>query len=274
MNLSFTKMHGLGNDMIVLDSLESGFVPGAEQARSMCRRRFGIGADQVLVLLPSDSADFRMLILNSDGSEVEMCGNGIRCLARYIRERGLSDKEELEVETLAGIIRPRVENGLVKVDMGEPEFEASRIPVKGEGKVSLASLSIDDDIFKISAVSMGNPHCVIQVDEVDKVPLETVGPRIETHPWFKNRTNVEFVEVLSKDHIKVRVWERGAGATLACGTGACAAAVVMADLGLADRELTVSLPGGDLEIEWNKESNRVRMSGPAEEVYNGVIELS
>ncbi len=273
MNLTFTKMHGLGNDMIVINSLESGFVPEAEQARFMCRRRFGIGADQVLVLLPSETADFKMRILNSDGSEVEMCGNGIRCLARYIRDRKISDKSVLEIETLTGIIKPRVLDEMVKVDMGEPDFEASRIPVKGETKVSLAKISIDDDIFNMSAVSMGNPHCVIRVDDVEAVPLEIVGPRIENHPWFKNRTNVEFVEVKARDHIKVRVWERGAGTTLACGTGACAAAVVMADLEVTDRDVTVSLPGGDLRIKWDNESNRVFMSGPAQEVYSGDIVL-
>jgi len=273
MGLDFTKMHGLGNDMIVINSLDTGFIPEADQAVCMCRRRFGIGADQILVLLPSEPADFRMVILNSDGSEVEMCGNGIRCLARYIKDRGLSDKSVLDIETLAGVIKPQVLGTMVKVDMGTPEFDASRIPVKGDGKVSRARFIIEDDTFYISAVSMGNPHCVVQVDAVEEVPLSIVGPLIEKHPWFPNRTNVEFVQVLSRDHIKVRVWERGAGATLACGTGACAAAVIMADLGETERDLTVSLPGGDLKIRWDEETDRVFMSGPAEEVYNGVIEL-
>jgi diaminopimelate epimerase len=266
-------MHGLGNDMIVIDSLRGGFVPTAKQARFLCERRRGIGADQILVLLPSKKADFRMRIFNQDGSEVEMCGNGIRCLALYIRDRGLSKKNPLAIETLAGIIRPRIVGRKVRVDMGEPIFEPAKVPVKvrGKHKVQNAILRIDDDAFPMSALSMGNPHCVIPVENVDDVPLAMIGPRIEHHPSFPRRTNVEFVQALSRTRLKVRVWERGAGATLACGTGACAAAVAMMDRGKADRKVTMTLPGGDLEIKWDQKTNHVWMTGPAVEVFNGSI---
>jgi len=262
-------MHGLGNDMIVIDSLSSGFMPDAQQAEKLCRRRFGVGADQVLVLLPSDRADFMMKIMNADGSEVEMCGNGIRCLAMYIHDRGISQKNPLEIETLAGVIRPEVKGGLVRVDMGEPEFEAAKVPVRGKGRIKDAMMEVEGEQIRVSALSMGNPHCVIRVDDVDAVPLERLGPAIEHHPWFPKRTNAEFVQIMARDKIKVRVWERGSGATLACGTGACAAAVAMADLGLADYDVTVELPGGGLEIEWKQETNRVFMTGPAVEVFTG-----
>ncbi len=275
MQLQFTKMHGLGNDMIVINSLRGGFVPAPQQARFLCERRFGIGADQILVLLPSKKADFIMRIFNADGSEVEMCGNGIRCLALYIRDRGLSKKNPLAIETLAGIIRPEIAGKKVRVDMGEPVFEPAKVPVKvrGKRKVKDEVLRIDDDSFRMSAVSMGNPHCVIPVENVDAVPLAVIGPRIEHHPCFPRRTNVEFVQVLSRARLKVRVWERGAGATLACGTGACAAAVGMMDLGRAGRRVTVTLPGGDLEIKWDQKTNHVWMTGPAVEVFNGTINL-
>jgi len=273
MKLEFTKMHGLGNDMIVIDSLDNGFAPSTEQAQLLCDRRLGIGADQILLLLPSEAADYKMLIFNSDGSEVEMCGNGIRCLARYIRDRGISDKNPLEIETLAGIIKPELKGDLVRVDMGEPAFDPEKIPAHGDGKLQDIMIRVNGDTFKMSAVSMGNPHCVIAVDNVDEVPLGELGPRIEHHAWFPNRANVGFVQIIDRAHLKVRVWERGAGATLACGTGACAAAVVIADLGRADRKVTVTLPGGDLEIEWDKDTNHVWMTGPALEVFRGVINI-
>jgi len=273
MEIKFTKMHGLGNDMIVIDSLEGGFVPDSEQARRLCHRRLGIGADQILVLLPSESVDFKMLIFNSDGSEVEMCGNGIRCLARYIHDRGISDKDPLDIETLAGTIRPELAGDMVRVDMGEPAFDADKIPFRGEGKVRNHLMRVDATAFYLNAVSMGNPHCVVKVDDVDEVPLKRLGPLFETHDLFPNRTNVEFVQVMDRGRLKVRVWERGAGATLACGTGACAAAVVMMDLDLADRQVVVNLPGGDLEIEWDQDTNHVFMTGPATEVFQGEISI-
>lgn len=271
MKLEFTKMHGLGNDMIVIDSLRNGFRPAPEQARKLCDRRFGIGADQILVLLPSASADFRMVTINADGSEVEMCGNGVRCLARYLHDRGLTKQNPLAIETLAGTIRPELRRESVRVDMGEPIFEASQVPVRGSGKIQNVMLSIDDNPLRISALSMGNPHCVVPVEDVAAVPLEELGPRLERHPWFPKRANVEFVQVLARDHLQVRVWERGTGVTLACGTGACAAAVAMMDQELCEREVTVSLPGGDLEIEWDPAGNHVFMTGPAVEVFTGEI---
>ncbi len=273
MKLEFTKMHGLGNDMIVINSLESGFLPTNEQARALCDRRLGVGADQALILLPSENADFKMLIFNNDGSEVEMCGNGIRCLARYLADRGLSDQNPLTIETLAGPIKPEIVGDLVRVDMGEPIFEAAEIPVQGEGKIINKLMPVDGEAFNVSAVSMGNPHCVIKVDEADKIPLEVFGPMVERHPWFPNRVNAEFVQVIDRGHLRARVWERGAGITLACGTGACAAGVAMMDLDHVDRKVIVSLPGGDLEIEWDQANNHVWMTGPAVEVFQGVIEI-
>ena len=271
--LEFTKMHGLGNDMIVIDSLQTGFIASPDQARFLCDRRWGIGADQILILLPSKIADFKMRIFNSDGSEVEMCGNGIRCLARFIRERGLSAKKALAIETLAGIIRPEIAGGMVRVDMGEPIFDAAKVPVRGQGKIQNTVLMVDGDPFEISAVSMGNPHCVIVSDNVDDVPLSEIGPKIEHHPWFPQRANVEFVQVIDRHRIKVRVWERGAGLTLACGTGACAAAVALMDQKITERRITVALPGGDLDISWDPETNRVWMTGPAVEVFRGEITI-
>jgi diaminopimelate epimerase len=273
MKIDFIKMHGIGNDMIVINSLSDGFVPSSEQSVSLCERRTGIGADQILILLPSQKADYKMLTINSDGSEVEMCGNGIRCLARYIKDHGISDEPVHEIETLAGIIKPELVGEMVKVDMDEPVFDPEKIPVKGDEKVKEVKMPVDEETFRISAVSMGNPHCVIVVDDVEKVPLKIIGPRIERHPWFPQRTNVEFVEIVSKSHIKVRVWERGAGITLACGTGACGAAVACIDRDLVDREVKVTLPGGELDIKWDEESNRVFMTGVAVEVFTGTIEL-
>jgi diaminopimelate epimerase len=276
MKLTFWKMHGLGNDFIVLDSRTSGYVPKAAVAARLCRRRFGIGADQILVLLRSEVADYRMVILNSDGGEVEMCGNGIRALALFLRRRRISRKRRFRIETLAGIIAAEViggpASGRVRVDMGEPIFEPSRIPVALDQAPLNRLMEVEGNRFYITAVSMGNPHCVIPVDRVEGVPLAEFGPRLEHHPWFPKRTNVEFVQVLSRRHLKVRVWERGAGITLACGTGACAVLVAMVKLGQAERKATVSLPGGDLQIEWAK-SNHVLMTGPAEMVFQGSVEI-
>jgi diaminopimelate epimerase len=273
-------MHGLGNDMIVVDGRGSGFTPTADQARYICDRRRGVGADQMLILLPSSSADFKMRIFNQDGSEVEMCGNGIRCLALYIHERGISASNPLEIETLAGVIRPERRDGMVRVDMGEPVFDPEKIPVSpelaraaGNGKIQNCPIEAGGHHFVMSAVSMGNPHCVIPVDDVDGIPLETIGPLFEHHPWFPKRTNVEFTQVVDRGHLRVRVWERGAGATLACGTGACGAAVALMDLGRADRRVIVALPGGNLDIEWDQATNRVFMTGPAVFVFDATIEL-
>lgn len=270
MKLTFWKMHGLGNDFIVLDSRRSRYLPKADLVRRICHRRFGIGADQVLVLLPSQTADYRMVIFNADGGEVEMCGNGIRCLARFLRLRRISRKRRIRIETLAGIIVPEILGGMVRVDMGEPVFEPARIPVSLPEAPLNHLLEVDGHRLFITVVSMGNPHCVIPVEMVDGVPLNQLGPRLEHHPLFPRRTNVEFVEVQSPNRLKVRVWERGAGETLACGTGACAALVAMSKLGQAERKATVLLPGGELLIEW-RQNNHVFMTGPAEKVFEGNI---
>lgn len=282
MEIIFTKMHGLGNDFILIDCREnelSGLVPDLTVlSRQLCHRRFGIGADQLLLLYPSQLADFRMRIFNADGSEVEMCGNGIRCFAKYIWDRGLTEKKVIDIETLAGIIRPAKADGLVRVDMGRPVFDPEKIPVRidqklgHEAKIIDYPLQLDDRELKLTCVSMGNPHTVIFVDNVSTFPVTYVGPMVENNNIFPNRTNVEFVEVLNSSEIKLRVWERGAGETLACGTGASAAAVASQLKGLADNKLTVHLLGGDLLIEWDSDGH-VYMTGPAVEVFNGKINL-
>lgn len=273
MKIPFTKMHGLGNDFVVINALNESYSELSTQARKICDRRFGIGCDQLLVIRPSESADFKMQIYNSDGSEVEMCGNGIRCVAQYLVNHGLTSKHELAIETLAGIIRPRLVEGQVEVDMGEPILEGSKIPVKLEGKIIKQPLQIEGENFEITCVSMGNPHCVIFKDNVDQFPLEKYGPQLERHSLFPNRINVEFIEVQSPSQLKMRVWERGAGETLACGTGACASLVAAVLNGHTDREATLQLKGGNLNIRWSEKNNHVYMTGPGEEVFNGVIEF-
>jgi len=286
MKLPFTKMHGLGNDFVLIDCRDKAVSDQlsaiSDLSKRLCHRRFGIGADQMLLLYPSEIADFKMLIYNADGSEVEMCGNGIRCFAKYIWDRGLSAKDLLSVETAAGIIKPERAGQLVKVDMGEPVLEGRLIPVDlpahppltkgGQGGVVDFPLKIADKEFKITAVSMGNPHAVIFVDDVDSVDLKGYGPLIEKHALFPKRTNVEFIQVLGPENIKMRVWERGAGETMACGTGASAAGVAAFIKGRTGRRVTVALAGGDLLIEW-KEDNHVYMTGPAVEVFEGSVKL-
>jgi len=276
MKLRFTKMHGLGNDFVLIDCRDktvSGQLSAiSDVSKRLCHRRFGVGADQVLLLYPSNIADFKMVIFNADGSEVEMCGNGIRCFAKYIWERKLSDKAVLSVETAAGIIRPERAGQMVKVDMGEPVVEGRLIPVNIDGMVKDFPLTIEDKVFKITAVSMGNPHAVIFVDDVDGFDVKRYGPRIENHGLFPRRINVEFIQVLDPERIRMRVWERGSGETMACGTGASAAGVAASLKGLTGRCVNVMLAGGELLIEW-KEDNHVYMTGPAVEVFEGSIEL-
>jgi diaminopimelate epimerase len=300
--INFTKMHGLGNDFILIDCIRQKFGTKSsglgELSKKLCHRRFGIGADQILLLYPSRTADFRMRIFNADGSEVEMCGNGIRCLARYIWSRRLSGKAILNIETLAGIIRPQKKGKLVRVDMGEPVFEPEKIPVKTSSKFKVSasadmpgacqsskiktpnsnliidySLKIEDREFRITCVSMGNPHAVIVVDNVMAFPVTYYGPLLEIHEIFPKRTNVEFIEILNSAEIKMRVWERGSGETMACGTGASAAAVVSSLKGLTEKNVTVHLTGGDLLIEWAKDKH-VYMTGDAKEVFMGRIDIS
>lgn len=275
--MRFTKVEGLGNDFILINCLEEKVNPKnfSSLAVGMCDRHFGIGADGLVPLLPSDTADIHMRIFNSDGSEAEMCGNVIRCVAKYLYEHGIVKKEKIRVETLAGIMIPElfVEDGRVKVirvDMGEPLLERSEIPMIGlPGKVVDEPMEVDGVTYRVTAVSMGNPHCIIFVPDVEQVPLHAIGPRIETHHAFPRKTNVEFVQVLNRDEVKMKVWERGAGETMACGTGACATAVACILNDHTGRKVTVHLKTGELVIEW-AENNHVYMTGPAEEVFTGV----
>ncbi len=274
MKIEFTKMHGIGNDFIVLD-LTKKSIPKLEEAIiKLGDRRFGVGFDQALILRKSRKADFRMDIYNGDGGRVEMCGNGIRCFARYIWDRKLSKKTALDIETLAGIMRPeKAPGGLVRVDMGVPVLDGPSIPVKTSGEVIDRPLAAGGKEFKITCVSMGNPHCVIFVDDVANFPVAEYGPLIETHRFFPNRANVEFVEVVNNRRIKMRVWERGAGETLACGTGASASVVAANLKKLINRKAVVELLGGELSIELSKEDGRVYMTGPAEEVFTGTASV-
>ncbi len=272
MKIPFVKMHGLGNDFVLLDCVRQTVPIHQELIRSLCDRRHGIGADQLLVLLPSKKADYRMRVYNADGGEVEMCGNGIRCLAKYLVTQGLVPEGEQAIETRAGIIRPRVEGGRITVDMGPPELEGPRIPVRMEGRIVDREVTLANELRRITCVSMGNPHCVIFVSDLVAFPVRLIGPKIETDALFPQRVNVEFVKVESPARISMRVWERGAGETAACGTGACAAAVACVLNNRTGREVVVALPGGELLIRWGKDDH-VFMTGPAEEVFRGEIEV-
>ena len=271
-------MHGTGNDFVVIDSRDidlSRHFDMAGLARTLCNRRFGIGADQFLLLSCSSQADFKMVIFNADGSEVEMCGNGIRCLAKYIWDRKISTKDILKIETAAGVKRPERIGNLVRVAMGEPVLEADKIPVALESATPIIDypLRINDLVFKATCVSMGNPHAVFFINEdIDSFPVAVYGPHLEHHSIFPNKTNVEFVKVLNKKEMKMRVWERGAGETLACGTGASASAVAAMLKGLTERKVTVHLLGGDITVEWPGD-NGVYMTGPAVEVFEGKIKV-
>jgi len=273
-------MHGLGNDFIVVNNLEERLPQGrfAEIARKWCDRRFGIGGDGIVLVDPSKVANLRMRIFNADGSEAEMCGNGIRCLAKYVYDRRIHTDTTLTVETLAGVktlfltVRGK-EVELVRVDMGEPILQREQIPMLGEGTpVKGEKLPVGEHELLVTCVSMGNPHCVTLVSDVDNYPVATVGPLVETHPAFPRKTNVEFIQPLSSAEVKMRVWERGCGETMACGSGACAAAVACHMNGVTDRKVTVHLLGGDLLIEWG-EDNHVYMTGPAVEVFQGEVAL-
>jgi len=272
MKIPFVKMQALGNDFILIDCVRDQFPVRSELIRILCDRRKGIGADQLLVLVPSKKADYRMRIFNADGGEAEMCGNGIRCLARYLASRGFAGEGEQEIETLAGIIRPRVEGDLVTVDMGPPTLEGKEIPVRLSGRVIDREVTVGGSRQRITCVSMGNPHCVIYVDDLERCPVEEMGPRIETDPLFPQRVNVEFVKVISPALISMRVWERGAGETMACGTGACAATVASCLNAKTQRDVTVRLTGGEITVRW-AEDDHVFMSGPAEEVFGGEIDI-
>jgi len=279
----FTKMQGLGNDYLLIDAMESKLPPDAtlsRLAKVLSDRHFGVGADGIILVLPSRVADFRMRIFNADGSEAEMCGNGVRLFARYVYERGYTREKDMEVETLAGIVRPRLRlrGGAVeevRVDMGEPRLRRSAIPMKGPDSPQVVNepLRAAGRRFRITAVSMGNPHCVIFVDDVARAPVAEVGPAIENHDLFPQRTNVEFVQVVGPGDIRMRVWERGAGETLACGTGASAAVVAAVLNGLSTRKATVRLEGGNLKVHWSPEDGHVFTEGPAVEVFSGETRL-
>ena len=273
MEVPFTKMHGCGNDFIFIDCLKHDIPDLGAIAGRLCDRRFGIGADQLLTVHPSKIADFKMEIYNADGSQVEMCGNGIRCFAKYVYEHDLTRNKELEVETLAGIIRPRIVGKLVEVDMGEPTLEGRKIPVDADGQIVNRPLIVDGRSYTVTCVSMGNPHCVTYLDDIESLDLEKVGPAFEHHAFFPKRVNTEFIKVLSADEVNMRVWERGAGETWACGTGASAVAVAGVLGGKTERNVTVHLKGGDLFIEW-RDNNRVYMTGAAEEVFQGRVRIS
>ena len=273
--MRFTKMQGIGNDYIYVNCFEETVRNPGMLARRMSRRHYGVGADGLVLIEPSDVADFGMRIFNSDGSESEMCGNASRCIGKYVYERGLTDKTSLTLMTGSGlktlnlsVADSRVRS--VKVDMGTPELNPRMIPVDLPGEIILGHrLELGNLVYALHCVSMGNPHCVLFVRNPDNADVEHIGPLLENYPIFPNRTNVEFVQVEDRTHIRLRVWERGAGETLACGTGACAALVVSVLTGRADRNATVELPGGELEVSWSAEDNHVYQEGPAEFVYDG-----
>ena len=273
--LAFTKYHGLGNDFILIDNRdrsEPKLTPA--QAAKWCDRNFGIGADGVIFLLPASDGQYRMRIYNSDSSEPEMCGNGIRCLAKFMDDLGIAPVDSrYHIQTGAGLIIPQLDaDGQITVDMGEPRLLAREIPttlVDPESKAINTPLEVAGQMWHVTTVSMGNPHCITFVTDVGKIALVEIGPKFEHHPVFPQRTNTEFVQVIRPDYLRMRVWERGAGITLACGTGACATVVAGVLTGKSERYCTVELPGGCLQIEWSLEDNRVYMTGPAELVFKG-----
>lgn len=282
-NLKFTKMHGAGNDFLLVDATSQNcdhlVRVAQERAAALCDRRFGVGGDGVIVVSPSTRADFRMRVFNSDGSEPEMCGNGIRCFAKFVHDKGLSSKTQLDVETGAGVLTTHstLSGGFVstvEVDMGEAHLDSAEIPVVlpdvKSGPVVSRQLDVAGQEWAITCVSMGNPHCVVFVDDVDAFPLAQIGPQFENHAVFPRRTNTEFVQVISPSEVRMRVWERGAGETLACGTGACAVTVAGSLNGKTGRQVLVHLAGGDLAIHW-REDNHVIMTGPAVSVFDGEV---
>jgi len=274
--LNFTKMQGLGNDFVVIDAFRQPVELTTEQMQRLADRHFGVGCDQILLVEPppDESVDFRYRIFNADGGEVEACGNGARCFARFVHDRGLTDKTSIDVLTAGGVIRPRLEaDGRVTVDMGKPRLEPREIPFQAKRRARSYPLKVAGADVEIGAVSMGNPHAVILVDNVDEAPLETIGPRLERHPRFPQRVNVGFMQVISRKTIRLRVFERGVGETLACGSGACAAVVVGREQGLLDDKVRVVLRGGELDIVWKGGNRSVLMTGPAQQVFEGSIEL-
>lgn len=276
MILKFTKMHGAGNDFVVLDGVRQHIELTPEQLRMLADRHFGVGCDQVLLVEKTENkeADFRYRIFNSDGGEVEQCGNGARCFMRFVHDQKLTAKREIIVETRSGLISPRLEqDGRVTVNMGAPIFEPERIPFSGGSGAASEPLEVAGDTLRISAVSMGNPHAVQVVEDVEQAPVKELGSLIERHPQFPKRVNAGFMQVMDRHHIRLRVYERGAGETLSCGTGACAAVVAGIRRGLLDSPVNVATRGGALTIAWDGDGELVQMTGPAITVFAGEITI-
>lgn len=276
MRAAFAKMHGTGNDFVVFDGIRQHITLTPERVRRLADRHFGVGCDQVLLVeRPArNGADFRYRIFNADGGEAEQCGNGARCFARFVRDRALTTKDEIAVETLAGMIYPRLEpDGGVTVNMGVPRFEPEEVPFAAPARAPTYALDVEGERIEVSVLSLGNPHAVQLVADVDAAPVNTQGPRIERHPRFPSRVNAGYLQVVDRRHVRLRVWERGAGETLACGSGACAAVVAGRQRGLLDDSVEVSLPGGRLTVAWAGEGEPVRLTGPAVTVYEGTIDL-
>ena len=278
MKLPFTKMHGISNDYIYVNAFDTQLSDPAGVARRVSQRRTGIGGDGLILICPSDTAHARMEMYNADGSRGEMCGNGIRCVGKYLYDHGIATDNPLRVDTDTGlkVLFLEVEDGSVArvtVDMGEPILDGPQIPVAAEGQIVNQPLHVDGHAYAVTCVSMGNPHCVTFVDDVEAIALEKIGPQFESHAFFPNRVNTEFIQVVSPSELNMRVWERGSGETWACGTGACGATVAAILNEKSERRVTVHLRGGDLEIEWRAEDNHVYMTGAAEEVFEGIVEV-
>ena len=277
--MKFTKMHGIGNDYVYVNCLKENVENPSEVAIKISDRHFGIGSDGLILIKPSDVADGKMEMYNADGSQGDMCGNGIRCVAKYMYDYGITDKTSISVETKSGIkyLDLTLKNGkvdTVKVNMGAPILKASEIPVISEKEQVISEpVTIDGKEWKITCVSMGNPHAITSIDDVKPLEIEKIGPKFENHEIFPDRVNTEFVHVIDRNTVEMRVWERGSGETYACGTGACAVAVSSILNGLTEEEVTVKLLGGDLKIFWNREENRVYMTGSATKVFDGEIDL-
>lgn len=277
--MKFTKMQGIGNDYVYVNCFQETVEDPAKTARIVSDRHFGVGSDGLILIKPSEKADFEMDMYNADGSRGAMCGNGIRCVAKYVYDYGLTDQTRITVDTASGVktLELQVENGKavrVKVDMGAPILEPERIPVKSEKeRVMDEPVSVGGAEYRMTCVSMGNPHCVVPVEDVDGLEIEKIGPLFENHPMFPDRVNTEFIRVLDRNTVQMRVWERGAGETWACGTGACAVAVACALNGWTEEKVLVKLRGGDLEIFWDRDKNTVFMTGPAAVVFEGEIDL-
>lgn len=276
MKLKFTKMHGLGNDFVVIDAISQAIALNPEQIRFIANRHFGVGCDQLLLVEKpvSDNADFKYRIFNADGSEVAQCGNGARCFARFVRDKNLTTKDEIRVDTDAGQLVLQLNNdGLVTVNMGIPRHTPAQIPLQATAEEKLYQLTIDAVAVSFGAVSMGNPHAVLQVQDLNTAPVQELGAKLESHPFFPERANIGFMQIIDRNNINLRVFERGAGETMACGSGACAAVVVGIEQGLLNSTVNVSLPGGNLNIHWQGRGEPVFMSGPAVCVFEGLIDL-